>query len=42
MSTHRMARLRKTASLVLNIDRCGGTLTQRETPPIEIVLGILM
>jgi len=34
MSTHTMARLRKTAGLVLNIDRYGGTLTQRDDSTI--------
>ena len=30
MSTSRMARLRKTAGVILSIDRYGGTLTQRD------------
>ena len=34
MSRHTMARLRKTAGLVLNIDRYGGTLTQRDDSTI--------
>jgi len=34
MSTHRMARLRKTAGLVLDIDRYGATMTQRDDSTI--------
>jgi hypothetical protein len=34
MSTARMARLRKTAGLVLNVERYGGTLTQRDDSTI--------
>ena len=34
MSTHSMTRLRKTAGLILNIDRYGGTLTQRDDSTI--------
>jgi hypothetical protein len=34
MSTHRIARLRKTASLILNTDRYGGSLTQRDDSTI--------
>jgi hypothetical protein len=34
MSTQRMARLRRTAALVLNTDRYGGTLTQRDDSTI--------
>ena len=34
MPTNRMARLRKTAALVLNIERYGGTLTQRDDSTI--------
>jgi hypothetical protein len=34
MPTHRIARLRKTASLILNTDRYGGSLTQRDDSTI--------
>ena len=34
MPTNRMARLRKTAGLILNIERYGGTLTQRDDSTI--------
>ena len=34
MSTHRMARLRRTAALVLNTERYGGSLTQRDDSTI--------
>ena len=34
MPTNRMARLRKTAGLIMNIERYGGTLTQRDDSTI--------